>query len=183
APRPRRPLVRAFVRAQAGQLLPGLAGVARLEERRILDARVYLVGIRQRWLDMPDALELPRMRRAVVPLVCARRPGVLEVVAGRLPGLASVVRSSEDLAEPAARLRRVEAVGVRRRSLDAVDLPAPKVRSLDLPALAAGVRGQDEGALASAHEYANSAHLVHPCQNGWTAARKRRLRQRLKLIG
>ena len=75
---------------------------------------------------MPDALELPRVRRAVVPLVCGerfaglRRCVVNEVVAlalghavrgggrfaGRcsrlMPGLAAVIRALDDLPEPTA---------------------------------------------------------------------------------
>src|SRR4051794_22896903 len=107
----------------------------------------------------------------------SRGTGVLEVVASRLPGLAAVFRTLENLPEPAARLRCVKAVGVRGRPLHVVDLPARKMRSLDVPALAAGVRRQDEGALSGAYEYANCAHLVYPCQNGWTAARKLGLRR------
>ncbi len=67
--------------AQAGQLVPGLAAVGRAEQRGVLDAGVDDVRIGQRRLQMPDALELPRMLRAVVPLV--RRE--------RLAGLARLV--------------------------------------------------------------------------------------------
>src|SRR3989454_4604626 len=76
---------------------------------------------------MPDALELPGMLRAVVPLVRGegfagvRRRVVDELVAlagrhavrrlrhstpGRLPRLAAVARALDDLSEPPARLRR-----------------------------------------------------------------------------
>ena len=60
------------VLAQAGELVPRLPAVGRAEQRGILDAGVDGVGIGQRRLEMPDALELPRVRRAVVPLVRAR---------------------------------------------------------------------------------------------------------------
>jgi hypothetical protein len=49
------------------------------------------VRIGERGLQMPDALELPGMRRAVVPLVRAGDAVVDELVAHRLPGLAAVV--------------------------------------------------------------------------------------------
>ena len=90
----RLPVGTGAVAAQAGQLLPGLAAVGRAEERRVFDAGVDRVGIGQRRLEMPDPLELPRMRRAVVPLVRAGNAVVDELVAHRLPGLAAVVRSA-----------------------------------------------------------------------------------------
>ena len=89
---------------------------------------------------MPDARELPRVRRAVVPLVRARDALVRELVADRLPRLAAVVGALDHLPEPAARLRRVEPVRVRRRSLEVIDLPARKVRPADVPPLALAVR-------------------------------------------
>ena len=98
------------------QLLPGLAAVDRLEHRGVFDAGVDRVGIGQRRLEVPDALELPRMRRAVVPLMRAGHAVVLELVADRLPRLAAIVGSLHDLPEPAGALRRVEAIRVRPAS-------------------------------------------------------------------
>ena len=109
------------------------AAVGRAEQRGVLDAGVDRVGIGQRRLEVPDALELPRMRRAVVPLVRAGHAVVDELVARRLPRLAAVVRPLDDLPEPAARLRRVDAVRVGRRSLEVVDLPAAEMRPADVP--------------------------------------------------
>ena len=60
-PWPRRP----------GSSVPGLPAVGGAEQRRVLDAGVDRVGIGQRRLEVPDALELPRVRRAVVPLMRA----------------------------------------------------------------------------------------------------------------
>ena len=94
------------VLAQAGQFVPVLPAVGRLEQRGVFDAGVDRVGIGQRGLEVPDALELPRMRRAVVPLVGAGHAVVGELVADRLPGLAAVVRALDHLAEPAARSAR-----------------------------------------------------------------------------
>src|SRR5438445_8934540 len=80
---------------------------------------------------MPDALELPGMLRAVVPLMrgeglaCLRGRVVGELVAlafgetfrglfqhtsRRLPRLAAVAGALDDLSEPPARLRRVQII-------------------------------------------------------------------------
>src|SRR4029077_12505187 len=105
---------------------------------------------------MPDALELPRMLRAVIKLMRRERLAgfggdvVDEFVAFRLgravgrgarppvglagwyPGFAAVVGALNDLPEPAAGLRRKEAVGRGGRALDVVNLPTCKVRAPDL---------------------------------------------------
>src|SRR5262249_10030262 len=136
------------VAAQAGQLVPGLATVGRAEQRRVLDPGVHLFGVAQRRLEVPDALELPGVLGAVVPLMRRqrlarlRRGVVHELVAlalgealrrlGRLPGrrarlvpgLAAVVGALDDLSEPAAALRRVQPVRVDGRALEVIDLPA-----------------------------------------------------------
>src|SRR5262249_42157144 len=118
--------------AQGRQLLPGPAAVGRVEQRRVLDTRIAGVRVRQRRLEMPDALELPRTRRAVVPEVLANLALVREEIAlarreltgarhllaaGDGPGPAAVVRALHDLAEPAAGLRGVDPLGIRRRAL------------------------------------------------------------------
>ena len=53
---------------------------------------------------MPDALELPRMLCAVVPLVSAGHSVVIELVANWLPILAAIIGTLDHLTEPAARL-------------------------------------------------------------------------------
>src|SRR5215472_3967761 len=53
--------------------MPALAAVSGLEERSVFDPGVDDVGIVGRRLEVPDALELPRMLRAVVPLVSGER--------------------------------------------------------------------------------------------------------------
>ena len=75
AARARLPLRAGAVAAQAGEFLPGLAAVGGAEDGGVFDAGVDGVGIGQRRLEMPDALELPRMLRAVVPLVRRERRG------------------------------------------------------------------------------------------------------------
>ena len=107
---------------------------------------------------MPDALELPGVRRAVVPLVRAGDAVVDELVAHRLPRLAAVVGALDHLPEPAAGLRRIQPVRVGGRALEVVDLPAGKVGAADVPPLALAVRRQDERALARPNQYPYSAH-------------------------
>src|SRR5208282_6859158 len=110
---------------------------------------------------MPDTLEFPRMLRAVIPLVRADLAGVREFVAfafghafrafqflwtaaGRVPGLAAVIGTLDDLAEPAARLRGIDAVGVCGRAFDVINFPARKMRAADLPIPAFAIGSQDE---------------------------------------
>ena len=54
---------------------------------------VNRVRIGQRRLEMPDALEFPRVRRAVVPLMRARDALVDELVADRRPASSAIVRA------------------------------------------------------------------------------------------
>src|SRR5260370_36589288 len=99
---------------------------------------------------MPDAFELRRMLRAVIPHMSRerfagfRRGIVNEFVAlafghavgrrGRLagwctrlyPSLAAIIGSLNDLSEPGPGLRRVESVRIHRRSFDGVNFPAGK---------------------------------------------------------
>src|SRR5262245_26468693 len=131
---------------------------------------------------MPDPLELPRVRCAVVPLVRGKgfagfsRRIVNKLVAlalghafrggGRfaggcsrlVPALATVIRSLNDLAKPAARLRSVQPIRISGRSLEMIDFPARKVGTADVPPFALCVRCQDERALAGANQYSYSAH-------------------------
>ena len=81
----RLPMRSRAVAAQSGQLLPVSAAVGRAEHRGVLNAGVDGVRIGQRWLEVPDALELPRVRCAVVPLVRARDAVVGELVARPAP--------------------------------------------------------------------------------------------------
>ena len=76
----------------------------------------------------------------------------------RFPRFTAVARTLHDLAEPAARLRSVQPVGINGRSLHVVDFPAAKVRPADVRHLPLANRGQNERPLASPHENANAAH-------------------------
>src|SRR5262245_6182505 len=107
---------------------------------------------------MPDALELPGMRRAVVPLVRSRYPVVLELVADRLPGFAAVARALHLLPEPAGGLRRVQSIRVGWRSFEVVHLPPAEVRAVDVPFRAFAVRRQHKRAFFRPDQYAYAAH-------------------------
>src|SRR5438045_1685154 len=101
---------------------------------------VNRVRIRQRRLEVPDAFELPRMLRAVVPFVgahlafidelvalafgrAARARQLVGIAAGGAPGLAAVFGALDDLTEPAAGLGRIDAVGIDGRAFEMIDLP------------------------------------------------------------
>src|SRR5580700_10451539 len=81
------------VLAQRRELFPVAPAVARPKERRIFDSCIQQIGIVQRGLEMPDACELPWMRRAVVPCVRSRFAVVDELVADRLPRYAAIIRT------------------------------------------------------------------------------------------
>src|SRR5204863_6895330 len=57
-----------IVLAQAGKLAPAFSAIFRFESCRILYARINMIDMVKRRLQMPDAFEFPRMLRAVVPL-------------------------------------------------------------------------------------------------------------------
>src|SRR5260370_22994036 len=110
---------------------------------------------------MPHPLELPGMLRAVVPLVRGERLAgfvrrvVSELVARRLrrtgrrrfsggrsrlvPGFAAILGALNNLAEPAAGLRCVNAIRIGRRSLQVIHFPACKMWAADVPLFALAV--------------------------------------------
>src|SRR5439155_18106014 len=91
----------------------------------------------------------------------ARRHAVRRLphaTARRLPRLAAVARALDDLSEPAARLRGVEPIGIRGRSLHVIDLPPREVRAAHVPLLALAVPGQDERTLAGTYQNPYAAH-------------------------
>src|SRR5215469_16789302 len=108
---------------------------------------------------MPHALEFPRMLRAIVELMrgerlaCFRGGVVDEFVAltlrhaaraGRfsrrrarlMPRFAAVVRALDDLAEPPAGLRGIDAIRIGGRSFERIERPSRKVRTADVPLIA-----------------------------------------------
>ncbi len=108
---------------------------------------------------MPDALELPRVGRAIVPLMRSGIAVVDELVADWLPGLAAVPGALDLLAKPAARLRRVDPIGIDGRSLHMIDLPSREVRTAHVPLLPLTVGRQHKRPFARANQNSNRAHL------------------------
>src|SRR3972149_9777622 len=131
--------------------MPVLAAIGAAEQRGVFNTGVNRIRIGERRFQMPDALELPRVRRAVVPLVRGqgfagfRRSVVNELVAfalghavrsgdrfagrrsGLVPSLAAVIRALNDLSEPAARLRSIDSIWIYTGSLEMVYLPPRKL--------------------------------------------------------
>src|SRR5215203_3122385 len=102
----------AFNLAQPGKLGPALPTVSGAEKGGVLVAGVDGVGVGKGRLQVPNALEFPRVLRAVVPHVRSGIAVIAEVVADRFPRLAGVVRALHHLAEPTARLRRINAIWI-----------------------------------------------------------------------
>src|SRR5579875_2340798 len=153
------------VTAQPGKLLPALASVRCAKDRRVLHPRVNRIWVRKRRLKMPDPFEFPRMRRAVIPLVCTRLALIDESVINGLPGLASIIRALNLLTKPSTRLRSIEAVGISRRSFEMIDLPAAKVRALHVPALALSIGFQQKRTFTRTHKDSYFAHRPTLCQH------------------
>lgn len=112
--------------AQTRKFMPGLPAIGGAEHRGVFHSSVDSIGIGERRLQMPNAFELPRMRRAIVPLVRARHAVVGELVIYRSPRLAAIVRTLHKLPKPATALRRINAVGVNRRALQVVQFKPGK---------------------------------------------------------
>src|SRR5882757_5945969 len=109
---------------------------------------------------MPHSLELPRMRRAVVPLVSSCHAVIHKLVPRLLPRLAAVIRALNDLPEPSARLRTIQPVRVHRRTLGVIDLPTRKVRPTHIPLLPLSVRRQHKRALPCTNQQSHLAHRL-----------------------
>src|SRR6266545_759408 len=156
---PRLPRGRRGMGAEAGQLLPRLPAVDRAEQPGILHPGIDRVRIGQSGLEMPHSRELPGMRRVVVPQVRPRHTFVRELVAHRLPGLATIVRALDHLPEPAAGLRGIEPIRIGGPGPRMIDLPAAEVWAAHVPLLALAVRRHDERAFARADQHPYLAHL------------------------
>src|SRR5262249_39245424 len=143
---------------QTRQFFPVLAAVRRSKDGGIFHSRVDRLRIGERWFQMPDAFELPRMRSAVVPLMSAGDAGIGKRLADRLPRLSAVIGPLHELTKPTRRLRCVEPVRLDRRTLEMINLPAAEMRAANVPPLAFAVCRQDERPFASADQNTNSAH-------------------------
>jgi hypothetical protein len=69
-----------------------------------------------------------------------------------VPRFAAVIGALDDLPEPAAGLRRVNAIRIGGRTLEVVHLPPAKLRAGDIPFLTLAVGREDERALFRADE-------------------------------
>src|SRR6185503_3973340 len=78
---------------------------------------------------------------------------------GLKPRLAAVVGALNDLSEPAAALRGVEAIRIRGGALEVVKLPAGEVRPAHVPFFTFSIGSQNKSALTGANEYAYIAHF------------------------
>lgn len=166
------------MRAQTVEFLPRCSAVGRTEKRSVFDARVDGVGIGIRRFKVPNAFEFPRMGRTVVPLVRSWNAVVDELVIHRFPRFAAVVGSLDHLAEPTARLRRVEPIGVGGRAFKVVNLPAAEMRAFDRPSFAVGVRREDKSAFARADQNSYEAHWKRLPERRWKRLeRVKRLRE------
>src|SRR5439155_8146039 len=77
------------VAAQSGEFPPRLAAVGRAKQGGVFYAGVDSIRIGQRWFEMPDSLEFPGAKLAVVPLVLRERlPGFRGSVVDELVALA-----------------------------------------------------------------------------------------------
>src|SRR4029434_6194556 len=112
---------------------------------------------------MSDALVIPGVRCAVIPLMRAGDAVIHELVPHWLPRLAPVVGALNLLPKPAAGLRRIQPMRVSGRALEVVDLPTAKIGATDIPPCALGVRPQNERALACPNEYPYHAHSFLLC--------------------
>src|SRR5882672_2200764 len=102
-----RPVWARTVLAEPGEFLPRLSAIGCAEQGSVFDPGVNSVRIVQRWFEMPDSLELPGVRRPVVPLMSAGNAVVHKFVSDGLPRLSRIVRALDLLPEPAAGLRRI----------------------------------------------------------------------------
>src|SRR3954464_5291899 len=109
---------------------------------------------------MPDALELPRVRAAVVPRMRARDAVVGELVPDRRPRFAAVVGARKHLSEPSAALGGVNAIRIGGRSLHVIDLPAREVGSGNAPLFSLAVCRENECAFLRADQPPYAAHPV-----------------------
>src|SRR5512142_354488 len=109
---------------------------------------------------MPDALKLPGVRCTVIPLMRADDSLIGELIANRLPRLASIVRALDHLAKPAGGGRGIQPVRVSRRTFEVVDLPDRNEGAVDVASLALAVGCENERALMRPQQYSYSTHRV-----------------------
>src|SRR5690242_9526748 len=100
---------------------------------------------------MPDSLEFPGMRRAVVPLMRAQDTVVQEFVTDWRPSLPPVIGTLYLLPKPCAVLGGIKPPCISGRSLQMKYLPPGKVGASNLPLLARCIGSQNECTFARSH--------------------------------
>src|SRR5882762_10476818 len=90
--------------AESGKLQPRLSSISCAEYCGVFHPGVNGIRIAERWFKVPDSLELPRVRRAVVPLMSPGDAIVHKFIADGLPRLPPVIRALDLLPKPAAGL-------------------------------------------------------------------------------
>src|SRR5919106_2373748 len=150
--------------------MPRLPAVRCAEQCGVFHSGINSIRVIEGRFEMPDALELPGTLCPIVPLVRARHAlvdkhvalplwhtvrthQILRLRSRRLPRFAAIIGALDDLPEPRARLRCVNAVRLNRRTFHMINLPARKMRAADLPAFARAIRCQDERAFPCANQY------------------------------
>src|ERR1043166_2230512 len=108
---------------------------------------------------MPDSLEFPGMRRAIVPLMRAWDAVVQEFVTDWRPSFPTVIGALYQLPKPTAVLRGIEPLCVGGRSLQMEYLPAGKMGARNVPLCAHCVGSENECTLARPHQSSYTAPL------------------------
>ena len=172
AARSRCPFVAPLV-AKSGQFLPCRRTVGGTEDCGIFNSGEDSIDIRERRFEVPDSFEFKRMRRSVVPHMCAWVAFVDKLVTdsrwcpgeiGRgftarlFPRPATVAGTLDDLPEPVAALRCINPVRIDGGPLQMVHRPASKKRARDIPCFAFSIRSQDKCTLRRTNEYSYPAH-------------------------
>ena len=129
------------------------------------------LNVLERLLARLNLLPVPLFDTPLAPgitkaLVTACELGVFEA-------LSAQPLSLDDLAKPAAGLRRIDPIGICRRALHVVHLPAGKVGTADVPFVALAICGQDECAFACTCQNSYLAHALLLVKIRVIAMRKR----------
>src|SRR6185295_6966436 len=107
---------------------------------------------------MPDSLEFPGVRRAVVPLMRAWDAVVQESVTDWLPSFPAVIGTLYQLPKPSAVLRGIKPLRVNGRSLQMEYLPGRKNGASNLPLFAHCIGSGNECPFARPRQYAYAGH-------------------------
>src|SRR5262250_1601050 len=114
--------------AQSWKFLPILAAVDGSKQSGILRSGEDRFRIFEGGFEMPNTLEFPGMRGAIIPFVSACGAFIGELIADWLPGFSAIVRPLNHLTEPTTGLGSKDPIRFRRRTFNVINLPAGKMR-------------------------------------------------------